>query len=550
MAKPRAVVYLRDSSEAQRLQGTSIPAQRKACAEYAKRSAYRMVGEYVDDGYSGRSLKRDRFRALLRDARERLFDVIVLYDTDRFDRSRDAAVELDKLREIGVRVEYVVFPVQYDRLGRLTPESALTEDQKKAFDRYFSLKLGRDVLRGNKEVVGRGFRAGGSAPYGYRIKRVADGQAERCTIEPDPLTAPVVRQIFDLKAQGLGDRKVRDWLNERRVAAPRRAAWHERTIAALIANRAYLGELTYNRQTWVRDFGSQSRRPVANPRNEWLVVPGAHAPLIDQGLFDAAQAFRTRKRPHARASSDWHVYLLSGLIRCAKCSSRLWSQKQINGERRAYYRYRCPKGCGPAVPSDAVERAVLATLGDLASDREQMDRAWRSLKNPGESPDMAALEREIAEADRRAANVLKAVENGNVRLGSRYTELCLHADAARRRLGTLRAAAQAFPATRTAFVHALRSLSKAVSKAADADRALLKKALRAFVHEVSVEPDGTLATIKYTLPAVPPSARTVHCGGLICAVRAPIGTRQANARSIVWGPGMGPSRGSAQSGRV
>src|SRR4029077_2431290 len=111
-----AVTYLRCSSDKQRELTTSITAQRKACSDYIQRMGMTPTGEYCDDGFSGRSVKRDRFLALLEDAQKqpRPFDSIVLYDTDRFDRSKAAAMELDRLRSLGIRVEYVVFPIQYD----------------------------------------------------------------------------------------------------------------------------------------------------------------------------------------------------------------------------------------------------------------------------------------------------------------------------------------------------------------------------------------------------------------------------------------------------
>jgi len=163
----------------QRVQGTSIEAQRKSCIEYCERAGHEVVAEYLDDGFSGRSIDRRQFQAMLAEARStpRPFDAIVLYDTSQFDGSKKGPIELIKLRQLGIRVEYVVLPLNYEDDGELTPESELTEEQIKSLDRYFSRKLGRDVLRGCKTVASKGHWTGGSPPFGYRSVKKTDGDS-------------------------------------------------------------------------------------------------------------------------------------------------------------------------------------------------------------------------------------------------------------------------------------------------------------------------------------------------------------------------------------
>ena len=531
MTRPlRAVTYLRDSSDQQRLQGTSIPAQRKACADYIQRMGMTLAGEYCDDGFSGRSVKRDRFLALLEDAQKqpRPFDSIVLYDTDRFDRSKAAAMELDRLRSIGIRVEYVVFPIQYDARGRLTPESALTEDQKKAFDRYFSLKLGRDVLRGNKEVTSRGYRVGGSAPFGYRAVKAKDGSAERSTLELDPVTFPVVEKIFALKVQGMGDRKIRDWLNEQGIAPPRKprfqkitsivggvkhekqvGGWCNQSVARIIDNRVYLGELTYNRRTWVRDFGSQARRPLTNPKADWITIQDAHPRIITPELFDAAQAMRARSKPHASTRGDWHVYLLAGLVKCA-CGEQMRSLKSIKDGRITRHRYRCSKH--GTVLSDGVEKAVLRRLSAVVRDDAAIEKAWVWLSRGKEPVELKKLAKTVDELERRAANVMRAVENGSVELAPRYGEIREQIEAKQREIKSLEASAKHLPRTKAALVRAFAWMAANLDQV---DRTTLRSALRGWVGSVTLDIKKRHLTMTYAVPRISEGARIGYCGGWI-----------------------------------
>ena len=55
--------------------------------DYIKRMDYEVVGEYVDDGYSGKDDKRPAFERLLSDMRSGKFEAVVCYKLDRIGRS-------------------------------------------------------------------------------------------------------------------------------------------------------------------------------------------------------------------------------------------------------------------------------------------------------------------------------------------------------------------------------------------------------------------------------------------------------------------------------
>ena len=46
-----------------------------------------------------------------------------------------------------------------------------------------------------REAASRGFFLGSKAPFGYKRVKVNDGAKERPTLEVDPATAPVVKEI-------------------------------------------------------------------------------------------------------------------------------------------------------------------------------------------------------------------------------------------------------------------------------------------------------------------------------------------------------------------
>jgi len=132
----------------------------------------------------------------------------------------------------------------------------------------------------------RGVRAGKKTsvpPFGYL--KAADG-----TLEPDPKTAPVVREAFRLAAAE-GVHAAARHLTE----ALGRAHNTQRT-RRLLANRAYLGEMRFGDNVvqrvkrgdgrWVRRVVSWTEVEGAEPP---VVVHGAHEALVPRSLFDRAQ---------------------------------------------------------------------------------------------------------------------------------------------------------------------------------------------------------------------------------------------------------------------
>ena len=80
----------------------------------------------------------------------------------------------------------------------------LLEGIIESVDEYYSENLAQEVVRGMREAASRGFFLGSNAPFAYRKIKVSDGAKERPTLEVDPATAPVVRELFEKSLRGSG----------------------------------------------------------------------------------------------------------------------------------------------------------------------------------------------------------------------------------------------------------------------------------------------------------------------------------------------------------
>ena len=68
-----------------------------------------------------------------------------------------------------------------------------------------------------REAASRGFFLSSKAPFGYRRIKVLDGAKERPTLEVDPDTGPIVKEIFEKSLRGVGLKEIAAELNERGV---------------------------------------------------------------------------------------------------------------------------------------------------------------------------------------------------------------------------------------------------------------------------------------------------------------------------------------------
>src|SRR3954453_15230671 len=96
-------IYARYSSDNQR--EASIADQLRICRTFAERQGWTIADEYSDHAVSGATLLRPGFQALMRDALNRRFDVVLAESLDRFSRDQeDTAGLFKRLTFAGVNI--------------------------------------------------------------------------------------------------------------------------------------------------------------------------------------------------------------------------------------------------------------------------------------------------------------------------------------------------------------------------------------------------------------------------------------------------------------
>jgi metallophosphoesterase (TIGR00282 family) len=130
-----------------------------------------------------------------RDARR--FDTVIIYAASRLSRDLFHALTYEReLTRAGVEVFYALTAGD-----QTSPEGRLIRHMFQALDQFEVEKLGREVRRGQTENTKQGYRNGGRAPYGYRLRHEPHPDPARARagdtksrLVPDPERAPVMRR--------------------------------------------------------------------------------------------------------------------------------------------------------------------------------------------------------------------------------------------------------------------------------------------------------------------------------------------------------------------
>lgn len=118
--------------------------------------------------------KAPEFQAMMRDARARAFQVLLVHKLDRFGRNRDTSViHKAMLRRLGVQVRSVC-----ENLGESIMDRAM-EGMLEVMAEWYGGNLGQETRKGHRALTRKGFWTGGKVPFGYRAEPVMEGTRQR-----------------------------------------------------------------------------------------------------------------------------------------------------------------------------------------------------------------------------------------------------------------------------------------------------------------------------------------------------------------------------------
>lgn len=328
-------LYIRVSSDKQAREGDSVPAQLDALRKYATEHNLHVYREYIDDGISGTKYsQRDELQALLDDVRAGHIELIIFTKLDRWFRSvRHYTHTQEILDAHGVGWLAIWEPI-YDTTtpqGRLIVNQMMSIAQFEAENTSQRIKQVQAYKLSQKEVIS------GTHPAGFRIV----GKH----LEHDE-NAEHVRKAFEMYA--------------------------------------YCGSINETMRVYGGSHGMPSSKPAFKRMLMSPLYKGEHytgikdycPPIVSADLWDDVQ----RKLKINVKASQRHVYIFSGLLRCADCGGTMGgnTRRRIRGRcRTEEHQYRCaryynqkPSKCtnSKTIAENTVERYLIEHIRPMVKD--------------------------------------------------------------------------------------------------------------------------------------------------------------------------------------
>lgn len=380
----KAVIYARYSSDSQREE--SIEGQLRECKEYAERNGITVLSTYIDRALSAKTDNRPDFQRMIKDSAKGLFDIVLVWKLDRFARNRyDSAHYKAILKKNGVKVVSAKEAIAEDSTG------ILLESLLEGYAEFYSVELSEKIHRGQKENALKGLNNGGGIPLGYVL-----GSDKRLAV--DPVTAPVVLEIFTRYAEGETVRAIVESLNERGLQTKRNKPYNMNSFNAILKNRKYIGEYKY----------------------QDVVIPGGVPAIVPQELFNRVQERMERnKRAPAMSKAD-EVFLLTIKLFCGKCGRLMVGESGTSHTGKKHYYYKCGSakrktGCTKkAVKKDWIENLVVERTMQMIFDDTMLEAiAGMVLEvQARENTSLPVLKEQLAQAEQGIQNMLNAIQQG------------------------------------------------------------------------------------------------------------------------------------------
>lgn len=293
----RAGLYVRVSTEDQRIHGMSVDDQVQALQEYCKEHDYQIIGIYNDAGISARKSyrKRPALLRMLEDCQANSLDIVLFTRLDRFSRNVGAFYSImEQMNGIpwrAIREDYETETPD----GVFKVNIMLSIAQAEADKTSTRLKDSYQYRKAKGIYIGR-------PPIGYLVK---DGKLIK-----DPQTKDGVQAMFDTYLNTLSSARAMEKASEYGLL------FNRASFPKVLKNPTYAG-VSANGHQCESYITPENHEFICNVKNSRKVKP---------------------KYPNM-------VYIFSGVLVCGYCGRRMvGKQREVTlstGEKRMYVRYIC-----------------------------------------------------------------------------------------------------------------------------------------------------------------------------------------------------------------
>ena len=388
----KVAIYVRVSTTNQAEEGYSIEEQKDKLSSYCDIKDWSVYKVYTDGGFSGSNTDRPALEQLIKDAKKRKFDTVLVYKLDRLSRSQKDTLYLIEDIFIKNNIAFLSLQENFDTstpfgkamIGLLSVFAQLEREQIK--ERMQLGKLGR--AKSGKSMMWA------KTSYGY------DYNKETGTVTINHAQSLAIKFMFESYLSGRSITKLRDDLNDK---YPKQIPWNYRAVRMILGNPVYCG---YNQ------FMGE-------------IYKGNHEPIISKETYDKTQnELKIRQRTAAEKTNPRPFqakYMLSGISQCGYCGAPLkLLMGMVRKDGTRFIRYECHqrhprKTKGVTVynnnvkcdsgfyEKDALENYVLTEISKLQDDTGYLDKIFSG--DNAETIDRESYKKQIEELSKKLSRL-------------------------------------------------------------------------------------------------------------------------------------------------
>ena len=393
----RTVAYARLSIEDSGKPGSdTIESQKRLLMDYIERTTgLECCGMFCDNGRTGTDFNRPEFERLMDEVRQGKIDCIVVKDLSRFGRNyKETGNYLERIFPF-LSVRFIAVNDNFDTLTSERNEYGFIVPLKNLMNETYSRNISQKSAAVLHVKQQNGDFIGAWAPYGCR-KSAANSHK----LEPNPVTAPIVQRMFQLRADGMSYNMIARRFNDEEIPSPAHylclagvckceqyanSVWKTMNVKNILAHQAYLGHMV---QGVKKQSFHAGQKQTYLPESEWIIVRNTHEPIIDAATFDKVQEMRLARKESYSSTLGKFSQLggtenaLRGLIFCADCKRPLVRYKNVSHGKKLWYTFICqshsndPESCPyKNIREDELQELLLPAIRgqiQLATDMESM----------------------------------------------------------------------------------------------------------------------------------------------------------------------------------
>ncbi len=342
-----SVGYVRVSHEKQ-VDNYSLDTQTELIKKFANGNNMTLVKCFREEGCSGRNTNRPQYQAMMKYIRENEIKVVIVHKLDRLHRDEyNAMNDIKFFRANGIKLITIAEGLDSDEplstLGFMV-HFILAAD----FSRNLASETRKGLLAGAKCCK----HLGGTPPYGFQVNR------DTGLLEIDETTAPAVRGIFELYAEGFTTGEICEWLEAHGYRTAKGNSFKANSLNAILHNEKYRGCYVWDKAS---PKDSEGHRNSHKHKESYIKIEGGCPAIVTQELFEKAQERLKYNSNKANRNKAKRYYPLNGYIYC-ECGARMTGNVQYSKSKK-YYQYRCSAKCGnKPIRAEYLENAVISTI--------------------------------------------------------------------------------------------------------------------------------------------------------------------------------------------